>query len=151
MFDKSVKKYDGYVHFTWDKIDYIATVSEDLTKTKTDYRWLLRSVDNVFYNVLQKVSVSDYKDRLRLYAGLDYWYEKVRKDAGVSITDSKGGSLSMRSVRCYHATERVKTRAEMLFMKWSKGIPPNPLQHTTQNLTIKTYADKGANDMEAAQ
>ena len=151
MFDKTVKKYHGWSHFTWDKIDYIATVSEDLTKTKTDYRWLLKTVDNVFYNVLMKVSVNDYQDRLRLYAGLDYWFEKVRGDAGVSETDSRGGFLSMRSVRCYHATEWVKTRAEMLFMKWSKGIPPNPLQHTTQNLTIKTYAEKGADDMEAAQ
>ena len=93
-------------------------MSEDLTKTKTDYRWLLKSVDNVFYNVLMKVSVNDYKDRLRLYAGLDYWFEKVRGDAGVRETDSRGGFLSMRSVRCYHATEWVKTRTDMLFMKW---------------------------------
>ena len=81
MFDKTIKKYHGWSHFTWDKIDNIATVSEDLTKTKTDYRWLLKSVENSFYNVLMKVSFNDYQDRLRLYAGLDYWFEKVHKNA----------------------------------------------------------------------
>ena len=151
VFDKTVKKYTGYTHVTWDKISYIATVTADLTKTKRDYRWHLKNDDNIFYNVLQKVDISYYKDAYRLYAGLDYWFEKVRADAGVDSTNGKGGFHNMRSVRCYHATEWVKFREDMIFMKWIKAIPPNPLQHATVAFTIKTYAEKGANDSKAAQ
>ena len=52
------------------------------------------------------------------YGLLDYWFEKVRGEAGVNSTAPNGGSLNMRSVRCYHATEWVKTEAEYKFMKF---------------------------------
>ena len=139
------------MHKTWGKVDYIATVSEDLSKTKIDYRWLLKTEDNIFYNVLMKVNNKVYKDSYRLFTGLDYWFEKVRGDAGVSQKDSKGGFLNMRSVRCHHATKWVMFRADMLFMKWNTAIPPNPLQHMKESMTIKTYAAKGADDREAAK
>ena len=105
-------------------------MKEDLTKTRRDYFWYLKRPDNLLYDVLQMVDTSDYENAWTLYAGLDYWYEKVRRDALVNERDESGAFLSMRSIRCYHATEWVKLKTEYELMDEKHAIPPNPLQHT---------------------
>ena len=95
------------------------------------------------------VDMNAIKSESTLYASLDYWYEKLRRDAGVKEKAPNGGSLNMRSVRCYHATEWVKVEAEYKFMGFDMA-PPNPLQHASRTLTVNTYAEKDAGNEEEA-
>ena len=151
VYNKSIHDNDQLLNKRWGKIDYMATVEHYVTKTHQLYRWLLQREENFIVPLIRNLDVSVFLGWSTLYAGLDYWYNKVRKEAGVSqFKDHMGGAYTMRSIRCYHATEWVKTCTEYKVMGW-ENEPHNPLQHTTPRLAHLTYAEKDAGDENAAR
>ena len=62
----------------------MATVEHYVTKTHQLYRWLLQREENFIVPLIRNLDVSVFLGWSTLYAGLDYWYNKVRKEAGVS-------------------------------------------------------------------
>ena len=80
---------------------------------------------------------------------LDYWFNKTMKAAKLTLRNEKGQKFTMRSIRCYRATEWVMECAECKVLKWPE--PPNPLQHEKDSMTVKrNYAQRGADsELEA--
>ena len=98
---------------------------------------------------LKFLADSPFKDALDLSQKLDYWFNKTMKAAKLPLRNEKGQKFTMRSIRCYRATEWVKECSECKVLKWPE--PPNPLQHEKDSLTVKkNYAKRGADsELEA--
>lgn len=75
---------------------------------------------------------------------MGYYNKKVKKDKKGKKKDEV--KYSLRSARCYKATNWIKLKAEYEIMGWVGALPDNPLQHTTPKLTEKTYAEPNAGD-----
>ena len=56
---------------------------------------------------------------------------------------------TMRSIRCWYATEWIKYQAEQPFLKEPKYLT-NPLQHASRKTTMQYYARNGSDDREEA-
>ena len=123
-----------------------ASAPADFTKTGLHYRWLIPNESNDIVELVLKTTVTGFKRHEDLKTKLTYWYEKVMKDAGLEMENEIGDRLTMRSIRCHHATEWVKLDAEHKFMGLPK--PPNPLQHESEATTRRHYAEKQVDDLE---
>ena len=65
------------------------------------------------------------------------------RNAKLPIRNKKNQKYTMRSIRCYRATEWVRDCAECKVLKWPE--PPNPLQHEKDSMTVKkNYSQRGA-------
>ena len=150
VINKPIFPNDTATNLSWGKFDYKVTMPSDETKTRVDYCWLIPVKKNWFITLWKDLDICNFKSDKHLYDQLDYWYGKIRKDAGVPAQfDEYGGKYNMRSVRCYHATKWVRTVADYKFMEWDDP-PPNPLQHVKPTLTKATYAEEGADNTDAA-
>lgn len=135
-----------------DRAAFIAETPADFNKTDRDYVWLVPLYDEVFVALEEHFSFlpdSPFKDALDLCGKLDYWFNKTMKDAKLPLRNEKGQKFTMRSIRCYRATEWVRECAECKVLKQLE--PPNPLQHEKNSLTVKkNYAQRGADsELEA--
>jgi hypothetical protein len=99
--------------------DYAATCPEVITKTEIDYEWLLPKEHNNVWEHIQKriLSIAAWESLLH---SLYPFYKAILTSLKIDKANV------MRSIRCWHATEWVKLRAEYIVMGW-KNIPPNPL------------------------
>lgn len=84
-----------------------------------------------------------FRDFYALYECLNYHYGQVLKKLNVIKR------FSMKTIRCYYATEWVKKRRECLILQ--KTVPPNPLQHLKPETTIYYYAATGSDSAEEAK
>lgn len=125
------------------KCKYIAQTPGDINKTKLDYRWLLPAYINDIVEKYKKYMTKTNihwvttKNRLTYIYNLTLAFLKIKSD------------FTMRSVRCWYATDWIMTKAEYILMDW-KPFPPNPCQHESDTTTLKYYARDGAQDQERA-
>ena len=124
----------------------IAETPDEFNKTGRNYVWLVPNYDGVLEAIINHFCTmedSPYKDEYELSEKLDYWFNKTMQDAKLPIRSSKNQKYTMRSIRCYRATEWVKECAECKVLNWPE--PPNPLQHEKDSTTVKKYyAQRGA-------
>ena len=107
-------------------------------------------MNTVIESVLFNFPPSPFEDEETFTKALDYWFGKVMKLTELPSENENGHKYTMRSIRCYRATEWVKRRAECEIL--GDLVPPNPLQHETNAKTIiKNYAAKGANNQLEAR
>jgi hypothetical protein len=81
---------------------------------------------------------------MNIYHSTYYLYNKTLDHLKISK------KYTMRSIRCWHATEWVKMRTEYFIMGWEDKVPPNPLQHEDYKTTLIYYAQKGSDNREEA-
>ena len=101
-------------------------------------------------DVIKKMKKSGYNCHITLskYVG-SYFLAKFLPYAKVKARDSSRKLLNLRRIRATIATEWVKLDKEYEVMDM-RPAPPNPLQHATVTMTIRKYAEDGADDeMEA--
>ena len=100
--------------------------------------------------VIKKMKRTGYSCHITLanYVG-SYFLAKFLPYAKVKARDSSRKLLNLRRIRATIATEWVKLDKEYEVMGM-RPAPPNPLQHATITMTIRKYAEDGADDeMEA--
>jgi len=85
----------------------------------------------------------NFKHFLALYDCLAYQFDEVLKKVKI---DSR---FTMKTIRCFYATEWVKKKAECELT--GEVIPPNPLQHDRAKTTEYYYAAKGSSNVEEAR
>ena len=131
--------------------DYTAATPAAYNKTPRDYLWLLpKSMNEVIEDFLFKLPKSPFIDAETLTKALDYWFGKIMKLTKLIRHDNKGHKYTMRSIRCFRATEWVMKRTECEIL--GDVVPPNPLQHEANARTIiQNYAKKGADDLFEAR
>ena len=144
-------RHNPYVDFA-ARADFIAETPGSFNKTGKPYVWLVPNYEGVFdaiVNHFNHLEESPFEDEEDLSERLDYWYNKTMRDAKLLIRNSKNQKYTMRSIRCYKATEWVRECAESKVLKWPE--PPNPLQHEKDSMTVKkNYAQRGADsELEA--
>ena len=109
-----------------DHHNYTAASPADYNKTDRDYLWLLpKAMNIVLESVLFNLPPSPFIDEETFTRALDYWFGKVMKETKLPREDENKHKYTMRSVRCYRATEWVKKRAECEII--GDLVPPNPL------------------------
>ena len=69
-------------------------------------------MNTVVESVVFKLPVSPFQDAGAFKRTLDYWFGKVMDEAKLARLDKNGHKYTMRSIRCYRATEWVKKRTE---------------------------------------
>ena len=121
---------------------YKADVPELITKTKHNYTWVLSDEAKDVWLAIKDYTCKRPPSWVTLYNGLFGFYTKILKTLNI---DSK---FAMRTIRCWHATQWVKHRAEASVMR--RTALPNPLQHESVKTTLLYYAKKGSDNVNDA-
>ncbi len=98
---------------------YKITAPDTAVKTKRDYFWVIPQRYNPMCRLILNNQGTGFKSWKSLLKTLGAYYQRnILNKAGIDKTDSLGSSLSLRTIRAYHATEWVKLITEYKIMKW---------------------------------
>ena len=141
VYSRSVHQND-FVQYA-DK--FKVTAVETVTKTDKDYVWVVKDEESAVCSLItgQPSPDPNFKHFLALYDCLHHHYGQVLKQKKIN------SRFTMKTIRCYYATEWVKKKTECELT--GEVVPPNPLQHDSAKTTEYYYAAKGSSSVEEAR